>query len=323
MSLARIPNTRGPLPGMGRALMFAAVLGMAACGASKQEIRTARTSGYETDFARVYSQVLEAVRSRYPQLAEDARSGVIKTSWHPIKITNEGTEDGMSGQQRDQLAAQQRNEIAGGGALGGSNLQRKRYFIRFDVHVLGGKPWRVDVRSQASEWELGAVPVELKGADEPHWLKGRTDAMYLDIYKRLHKYAVPLKVTEAAVVPVAVTSDQLKVYGAIPTDAAKTVHEAATAAGARDYPRLRSVMIDEFTWSLGGDTSAEQALVMWQADSSVLAALGAVLKQGCASDGATKVVCPAAALTEGYAEYRASFALVGKSWRMTSFVQGD
>jgi hypothetical protein len=313
MHSARIRSTRGA--------RFAG-LAIAGCGASKQQVHRARTSGYQTDFARVYSEVLEAVRKRYPQLAEDARAGVIKTSWHPMRITNEGTDDGLSSQQRDALEAQQRSQ-GNVGAIGGSNLQRKRYFIRFDVHVLGGKPWRVAVRSQASEWELGAVPVELKGADEPHWLKGRTDALYLDIYNRLQKYAVPLKVDEGAGAPKPVAAADLSVYGSIPADAARSVHDVVVAARQRAYPRLRASMIDEFTWSLGGDQSAEQALVMWQADPTVLPALIDVLTQGCVADGATRVVCPAAALTEHYDDYRASFELRGKAWRITSFVRGD
>lgn len=322
MQMARIRSTRSaPIV---LAVLAGSIIGslIVGCGASKKEIRQARTSGYETDFARVYSQVLEAVRSRYPQLAEDARAGVIKTSWHPIRITHEGTEDGLTTQQRDQLAAQQRNEISSG-ALGGTNLQRKRYFIRFDIHVLGGKPWRVDVRSQASEWELGAVPVELKGADEPHWLKGRTDALYLDIYQRLQKYAVPLKVTETTTAPAPTPAADLALYGDLPTEAARAVHDVVLAARQRDYPRLRAAMVDDFTWSLGGDQSADQAIVMWQADSSVLALLVESLTKGCATDGPTRVVCPAGALTDGYLEHRAGFELRGTAWRMTSFVRGE
>lgn len=317
MHSARIRSTRGAR----FAWVVIAGLAIAGCGASKKEVRRARTSGYQTDFARVYSQVLEAVRSRYPQLVEDARAGVIKTSWHPMRI-NEGTDDGLTSQQRDALEAQQRSQ-GNVGAMGGSNLQRKRYYIRFDVHVLGGKPWRVQVRSQASEWELGAVPVELKGADEPHWLKGRTDSLYIDIYNRLQKYAVPLKVTEDTVAAAPEAAADLSVYGSIPADAARVVHDVVLAARQRAYPRLRASMIDEFTWSLGGDQSAEQAIVMWQADPTILPALIDVLTRGCAADGSTRVVCPAAALPEGYAEYRASFELRGKAWRMTSFVRGD
>ena len=59
--------------------------------------------------------------------------------------------------------------------------------------MVGGKPWRVRVTGEASEWELGAVPVTLRGADEPHWLQGRTDALRVAIYRRLKAYAVPLK----------------------------------------------------------------------------------------------------------------------------------
>lgn len=293
-------------------------IALGACGASKKEIRQARTSGYEADFAVVYTEVLGAVSALYPHLSEDASAGVIRTKWHPINIDREGTQDGLSAQQRDEQRANQRNDPSmATGALTGTNLQRKRYFIRFDVHVVGGKPWRVQIRSQASEWEMGAVPVELRGADEPHWLPGRTDALYVQIYRRLKAHAVPLKTTSTDEAP-AVAKVDYSVYGDLPEAAAKTVHGVAMAAKVRDYAGLRMFMDDEFAWSLGGDPSAEQALVMWQADSSAVTELARVIGAGCAVTG-DRVECPAAAAPG----YRAVFELRGGVWLMTSFLAAE
>ena len=59
-----------------------------------------------------------------------------------------------------------------------TRLAYKRFFIRFDVGVIGGRPWRVKVVGHASEWEPGnAMPTELHGPARPHWLEGRTDAL--------------------------------------------------------------------------------------------------------------------------------------------------
>src|SRR5678810_675115 len=83
-----------------------------------------------------------------------------------------------------------------------TRLAYKRYFIRFDVVVAGGRPWRVKVTGHASEWEPGAaMPVELHGPAKPHWLEDRTDAPTVAIYKRIKPYAVPMKPEEAPVRP--------------------------------------------------------------------------------------------------------------------------
>lgn len=319
MQLGRIRTTS--------ALVTAALaLGLAigpGCGASAKEVRRARGSGYQADFALVYTEVLQAVRRLYPQLVEDAKAGVIRTSWHPLKLSPSGTTDGLTAQQRDQLRNQQTTDPSmQSGALSESTMQQTRYFVRFDIHVLGGKPWRVEIHGQASAWELGAVPTELKGADEPHWLKGRVDALYVDIYNRLKKYAVPLP-EEATAQPVAAPKADLSKYGNLPEGAAKVIDEVAAAAKSHSYDVLRAAMSDDFTWSLGGDPSADQALVMWQADSTSLAALAAALEAGCARANATTIACPVAAVSDGYTGDRVRFELVGDVWKMRSFLRKE
>src|SRR5688500_18981805 len=97
-------------------------------------------------------------------------------------------EDRRGMQQRDRAVTQQ-----GAGAVA-SNSMCRRMFIRFDVTVTGGRPWRVRVTGKASEWEPGnAIPSELRGAATPHWLPGRRDSLMVAIYKRLAQYAVKLE----------------------------------------------------------------------------------------------------------------------------------
>lgn len=309
------------------ALVAAALaLGLAivpGCGVSAKEVRTARSSGYQADFALVYTQVLQAVRRLYPQLVEDAKAGVIRTSWHPLKISNSGTNDGLTAQQRDQLRSQQATDPSmQSGALSESTLQQTRYFVRFDIHVLGGKPWRVEIHGQASAWEIGAVPTELKGADEPHWLKGRVDALYVEIYKRLKKYAVPLA-EEPVDQPVTAPAKDLSKYGNLPEAAATVIDDVVAAAKSHSYDVLRAAMSGDFTWSLGGDPSADQALVMWQADSTALAALATALEAGCARANAAAIACPVAAVSDDYAGDRVRFELVGDTWKMRSFLRKE
>ncbi len=304
------------------ALALALALGPG-CGASAKEVRAAKSSGYQADFALVYTEVLQAVRRLYPQLVEDAKAGVIRTSWHPLKITNSGTDDGLTAQQRDQLRAQQASDPSmQSSALSESTLQQTRYFIRFDIHVLGGKPWRVEITGQASAWEVGAVPVELKGADEPHWLKGRVNALYVDIYRRLKKYSVPLEEVPVEQ-PAAAPPTDLSKYGNLPKGAAQVVDEVSSAATSHSYEVLRAAMSDDFTWSLGGNPSADQALVMWQADSTALTALAAALEAGCARANPTTVACPVAAVSDSYTGDRVRFELVDDVWKMRSFLRKE
>ena len=58
--------------------------------------------------------------------------------------------------------------VGGAGGTGGFTTPAggayKRLFIRFDIAVTGGRPWRVRVEGKASEWDPGnAQPTELRG----------------------------------------------------------------------------------------------------------------------------------------------------------------
>src|ERR1043165_3905034 len=104
-----------------------------------------------------------------------------------------------------------------------TRLAYKRYFVRFDVSVAGGRPWRVKVVGHASEWEPGAaMPTELKGPARPPWLEGRLDAPTLAIFKRVKQFAVPMKeelVKDKPDDPTPKTDP--KQFGKVPPDAAK------------------------------------------------------------------------------------------------------
>jgi hypothetical protein len=294
----------------------------AGCGASEVDVRDAKTSGYKTDFAVVYSEALAAVRDLYPNIVEDARVGVIKTAWHPVRIA-EGNDD-----QPMQSNAQQMSPTGSPSAFQATSALRKNYFIRFDIHVVGGRPWRVRVHAQASSWKAGEQPVPLHGADVPTWLEPRKEALEVAIYKRLKPYAVRLKVTTGAdrSVKVEKRGGDLGRFGArLPPGAARAIAAVEQAAASRDVGQLRPLMADEFTYSFGDSPSAETAVVMWQADPTILGELGKVLAAGCAEDKKDgQVVCPAAFLTdENFSGYRAGFRNLGGTWKMVFFVAGD
>lgn len=296
------------------------MLACAACAVSKKDVQKAKSSGYKADFSVVYNAALAETRARYPRLRENANRGLIKTAWHVMRVTRSNTDDrSVSAQQRGAQAAangNQRNQF------GVSAQQHERFFIRFDIHVVGGDPWVVRITGRAQKWRIGEVAVDLKGADEPHWLKGRVDALYVAIYQRLRKYAVRLKTTKVAT---KVKKLDTAAYKNISPAAAKAVATALDLAKTRNYAGLRAQMIDAFKWDLGAPGDANQAMIMWKADSTRVDKLIEVLEKGCRADADGKrVTCPPEYTEQpGYIGYRVGFAPAGASWKMTFFVTGD
>lgn len=320
MSLTRmdIATPRRVWPIGGLALLLALLLVIPSCGASKAEVRAAQNSGYDTEFANVYDAALSTISKYYPYLAvEDANQGIIKTRWHPVR--NLSAED-------DPHQSDRTTNMVDPVAVTSGGPVRKMYFIRVQAYVVGGNPWRVRVDGQASEWDAGGVPTPLYGANVPPWLRGRLNALRVQIHEKLKPYAVKLELTSTATKareqeePAVVEVDQ-SYLGALPPDALAVVVDTLSAAKARDYQALAAVMHSEFSWSLGAPPSAEQALIMWQADSSLLDRLVAVLEAGCAVEAADRrIACPDGAALDGY---RAVFENGAGGWKMTSFTRAD
>jgi hypothetical protein len=306
-----------------------AVTTVVACGTSSREIREAKSSGYRADFALVYNEAVAATRNVYPNLVEDATAGTIRTAWHVVRF-NEGQVDPTSQQSRDSQAREDQATGAGNAnPFGQSGLARKTHFIRFDVAVIGGDPWRLSIRAQASRWTAGEVPVPLKGGDEPHWLQGRIDALYVAIHRRLEKYKVklatrPSNATE--VEQIIKPKFEPGQFGPIPPAAAEAVAFVLQSASMRDLVNLREHMADDFTWSLGGTPGADMAIMMWQADTSVLNHLEEILRAGCRVDEeGARVSCPPEySERAGYLGYRAEFAQTAPGvWKLTLFASGE
>jgi hypothetical protein len=283
------------------------------CGANKKEVDEAKRSVYDAEFAIVFSAAVAATRELYPRVEEDPVTGVIKTAWHQVKYNDPGADDPKSVQSRDQTAGV--GASSPGGALGyNPSLARRVNFIRFDVHVAGGRPWRVRVIGTASQLEPGnALPTELRGANKPHWLPGRVDALTVAIHKRLKKYA------QAAPVHVEVVEEEApraKVGGDIPDGARETAQAVVAAIDTRDYAALRATCADDVVWSLGAAPGVDGAMAMWQADPGVFAQMKKAITAGCEKDGAD-VVCPVGA-PRGAWQLR--LALRGSAWKLAAFV---
>jgi hypothetical protein len=308
-------------------ITFCAALAVAGCG-SKKEVEYARHSRYDADFAIVYGAALDATRDLYPNLNENPGPGKIATAWHQVTfatnsddVTNQQTMANQPGMGMSGMNGM--NSPAASMAGMPTRLAYKRYFIRFDVSVLGGRPWRVKVVGHASEWDPGAaMPTELHGPARPHWLEGRTEALQVAIYKRVKQYAVPAKeeVADTKTEDVTPKADPSQ-FKNVPAPAAARLASLKDALVRRDTAALRTQLADDVVWSLGGGTGADAAMAMWQADPAQLDAMAGVIGGACSADNPKRVACPGPMPAAG--AYQLVIEVRGDAWQVTSFVKSE
>ena len=326
--------------------LLVAAIAAAGCASNKKDLKAARGSLYDTDFAVVYGAALDAVRELYPNLNEAPGPGKIATAWLQVQYADcagQGStcSDDMGNQQvisngaggsmgGGQGGAMQQGGTAGGNSMAPgaaaagmpTRLAYKKYFVRFDVAVLGGRPWRVKVVGHASSWDPGAaMPSELKGADKPHWLEPRTEALQIAIYKRIARYAVPAPedLSEAKPDSDAVKTDPGTFKG-MPIGAGKQLALIKDAISKRDYASMRPALAEDVAWSLGGGTGADAAMAMWQADPSALDAMLQTLGT-CAAESDKRIACPGGAVQPG--QWQLVLEPRDDVWKVTSFVKAE
>src|SRR5262249_28004438 len=124
-----------------RITFLAAITCAAGCVSNKKEVDAAKTSLYDADFAVVYGAALEATPELYPNPEDAPGRGAIKTAWHQVTYAN--NQDDLTNPKT--LAAAQGAQSTQNMAAQPTRLAFKRYFIRFDVNVAGGRPWRLKV----------------------------------------------------------------------------------------------------------------------------------------------------------------------------------
>jgi hypothetical protein len=282
---------------------------------NKKEIHAAKHSLYNTDFAVVFTAALEATREQYSRLDDFPGQGMIKTAWHAVSsesqdISNQGTVSATSQSQASSAAGMP------------TRLAYKRTYIRFDISVVGGRPWRVKVLGHAAEWDAGnAMPTELRGMARPPWLDGRIESLQVAIYRRIKSYAVPMP-PEVEVVkdePKMPTTDP-STFKNVPPVVAKRLAFIKDALGRRDYAALRTVISDNVVWSLGGAPGAETAMAMWQADPEPLDAMATAIVGGCGTTD-NKTTCPPGPPIAG--AWQLELSLEGDSWKISSFVKSE
>ena len=105
----------------------------------------------------------------------------------------------------------------------------------------------------------------------------------------------------------------------VPEAARKVIEPVHRAAQAKDFAGLRNCMVEEFTWSFGGDGNAEQAIAAWKAQPGYLRQLARVTRLQCTFRSGQYIECPVGAGTN----FRAGFKLTEGQWKMQYFVVGD
>jgi hypothetical protein len=305
-----------------RIIFLAAItLCIAACK-NKKEIHSARHSVYDTDFAVVFSAALDATRELYTNVDDFPGTGMIKTAWHQVSYAN--NQDDLANQR---TVAQGQGVPPGGTSQGAAaagmptRLAYKRHFIRFDVSVLGGRPWRVKVIGHAAEWDPGnAMPTELRGASRPPWLDGRIEALQVAIYRRIKAFAVPMKDEVDVTAEPEVPKTDPSTFKGVPGPAASRLAAIKDALARRDYTNLRTQLADDVVWSLGGAPGADTAMAMWQADPESLEAMATVIAGGCGGSP-TRVACPAGEPVSG--AWQLILEPRGDAWKVTSFLKAE
>jgi hypothetical protein len=297
----------------------------AAC-MNQAEVRRAKSSIYDAEFAQVYNAVIKAVRHSYAKFDEDASSGAVRTSWYPL------SSQGQSDDPRSAALSSQAQGFTQGNPNGTTTTTAaatprgvgKRQFVRFDITVSGVRPYRVRVVGHASEWDPGmAVPTELHGAAIPGALAGRVDALTVEIYRRLKKVAVADPVVAVKVAVAEPKRTDAKKFAGVPDAAATALANLNDVLNLRANDALRNMIDAQAVWSLGAEPSGDTAFAMWQADPSVLDAMKTALGAGCGGGASGSVVCPALAVTDQtFNGWRLTLTARSGTWKISEFVQG-
>ena len=136
-----------------------------------------------------------------------------------------------------------------------------------------------------------------------------------------HLVARPVLLPALATVAIVAATSPLShaLAAEVPTGAMRAVSAVHRAAASRNYPKLKKLMAPEFTWSFGGDGSADQAIERWKKEPGYLRNLARVTGLKCQYRQDRYVECPINAGTN----FRAGFKEVAGTWRMEYFVEGD
>ncbi len=151
-------------------------LTLGACAASSARAEKAKSSYYQTDYPVIWNAVIEAVKAEgYDRIkVEDAVNGRLETDWHKV----------------ERVADSQATDPNSRGGMDTSGA----IFFRVKVQIEGKKPpYKVWIDGEAARYRPGyssLFPLKHGEEDEPHWVPGRINAVYVRVLDRLEQYAI-------------------------------------------------------------------------------------------------------------------------------------
>ena len=155
---------------LGRMWRFAVVM-VIACGGAAPHSSSAR---YDTDLDAVLAAATDVAKQNAKTVEVDREHSMVKTAWQIVANV------------KDVPYGYNPNGIAMPGAVASM-----KYFARYDIQVVGPRPWRVAVMAHASKWQDGLPkPQELPDDSPPAWLTERREHIFEDINARLKGSAV-------------------------------------------------------------------------------------------------------------------------------------
>jgi hypothetical protein len=146
------------------------VLGLVACGGATPH----ESARYDTYLGTVLDAVIDVANQNAKQVEVDREHATVRTAWQILAVTHEPTSDGFyrATANVDEASA-------------------TKYFARYDIQVVGPRPWHVVVSAHASKWVAGdAKPTEMSDDNPPAWLTDRREHMIDEINRRLQASAI-------------------------------------------------------------------------------------------------------------------------------------
>ena len=128
---------------------------------------------YDTDLDAVLAAATDVAKQNAKTVEVDREHAMVKTAWQIVANVREPSDT---------------YDFSGPTRVDGVSMTK--YFARYDIQVLGPRPWRIAVMAHASRWFDGAPkPKELPDANPPAWLSERREHVLEDINSRLRASA--------------------------------------------------------------------------------------------------------------------------------------
>lgn len=140
------------------------------CGGAAPHV----SARYDADLDAVMSASTDVAKQNASRVDVDREHSIVKTAWQIVGSANEHAGE---------------YDYSGIAKVDGAAMTK--FFARYDIRIVGPRPYQVVVLAHASRWRTGErQPQELPDDAPPAWLVERRDHIVDDINARLHASAV-------------------------------------------------------------------------------------------------------------------------------------